>query len=127
MAGMKVGQECRGHNNVIRLRHVVGEQVRTIRIYVLTSNSSDGQLLYLDIKAGLAGSTISGLLNALSLTASLALGHGVPLEAILYEWMSLRFEPEGTTTDPACPRVGSIVDAVARHLRARYCPAPPAE
>lgn len=67
------------------------------------------------------GSTISGLLDALSITASLALQSGVPVETIVEKWARLQFAPSGTTTDPELPRVSSIVDAVARWLRLRYC------
>lgn len=112
--------DAHGTNGVIRLRYVAGEKVKLLRIYVLTSNYPDGRLADVTIKAGLAGSTISGLLNALSLTASLAIQHGVPLEALLGEWLNLRFEPEGTTADKTMPRVGSIVDATARYLAHRY-------
>ena len=81
----------------------------------LVSNASIG--------AGLTGSTISGLLDALSITASLGLQSGVQVETLVEKWGRMSFEPSGTTGDPDLPRVSSIVDAVARWLRARYCPA----
>ena len=49
------------------------------------------------------------------------------LNAITRQQVSIVSAQAGTTTDPELPRVSSIVDAVARWLRARYCPAPPAE
>lgn len=108
--------ERRGYTKRILLRYPGGE----LKIYVTTSTFADGRVGEIFLKADHAGSTISGLLDALSITTSLALQYGVPLETIVDKWTNLRFAPEGTTSDPAIPRVASIVDAIARWLRRRY-------
>jgi ribonucleoside-diphosphate reductase alpha chain len=93
-----------------------------LKIYVSTGEYTDGRVAEIFLKGDRAGSTISGLLDALSITASLALQSGVPVETLVEKWERMQFEPAGTTTDPELPRVSSIVDAIARWLRRRYCP-----
>ena len=61
------------------------------------------------------------------MTASLALQSGVSVEALMQKWERLQFAPAGTTTDPEIPRAASIVDAIARWIRRRYCQPPSAE
>lgn len=112
-----------GLTKVIKLIHTVPDgRTRVLKIYVNTGTFPDGSLGELFLKADKAGSTISGLLDALSITASVALQYGVPVETLIEKWGRMRFEPSGTTGDPAMPRVSSIVDAVARWLHSKYAP-----
>ena len=115
-ARRRLPPERQGRTKVIRLRHPGG----LLRIYVQTGEHEDGTLAEVFLKGDRQGSTISGLLDALSVTTSVALQHGVPLETIAEKWQRMQFEPSGTTDDKAMPRVSSIVDAVARWLLARY-------
>jgi len=112
----RLPEERRGLTKRIHLRHAHGD----LKIYVQTGTFADGTLGELFLKADRSGSTISGLLDALSMTASVALQYGVPVETLIGKWERLRFEPSGTTSDPKMRQVSSIVDAVARWLRARY-------
>jgi ribonucleoside-diphosphate reductase alpha chain len=107
--------ERTGLTKRIHLRHREGD----LKIYISTGTFPDGALGEVFVKADKAGSTISGLLDALSITASLALQYGVPVETIVEKWTNLRFDPAGTTTDPDMRQVSSIVDAVARWLSSR--------
>ena len=112
----RLPEERPGITKRIHLRHAHGD----LKIYIQSGEYPDGTLAEVFIKGDRSGSTISGLLDALSITASLALQYGVPVETLIEKWTNLRFAPEGTTSDPKLPRVASIVDAVARWLRDRY-------
>lgn len=123
----RLPSERAGHTKKICLRYRVEGVDAELDIYITTGEYPDGRLGEIFLKADQMGSTISGLLDALSVTASLALQSGVPAETLVEKWGRMQFSPAGTTGDPDLPRVSSIVDAVARWLRIRYCPAPPAE
>ena len=121
MARERLPETRKGRTKRIHLRYRVEGGEAELKIYVTTGEYPDGRLGELFLKADKAGSTISGLLDALSITASLALQSGVPVETLVEKWGHMQFSPAGTTTDPELPRVTSIVDAVARWLRLRYC------
>lgn len=110
--------ERHGLTKRIHLRHSHGE----LKIYIQTGCFPDGSLGEIFVKADRSGSTISGLLDALSITASVALQYGAPVATLVEKWTNLRFSPDGTTSDPQLPRVASIVDAVARWLARKYVP-----
>lgn len=112
----RLPEERPGLTRRIHLKHAHGD----LKIYVQTGTYPDGRLAEIFLKADKSGSTISGLLDALSITASLALQHGVPVETLIEKWSRMQFEPAGTTSDPEMRQVSSIVDAVARWLRRRY-------
>jgi ribonucleoside-diphosphate reductase alpha chain len=127
MARERLPATRKGRTKRIHLHYRVEGADAELKIYCSTGEYEDGRLGEIFLKADKAGSTISGLLDALSITASLALQSGVPVEVLVEKWARMQFEPSGTTTDPDLPRVSSIVDAVARWLRRRYCPPPAAE
>lgn len=112
----RLPDERPGCTKRIHLHHAAGD----LKIYVQSGEHPDGTIGELFLKADRSGSTISGLLDAISMTASVALQSGVPVETLIAKWSRMQFEPSGTTTDPAMPRVSSIMDAVARWLHARY-------
>ena len=111
-----------GRIKTIRLTYPVVGGHALLKIYVQAGEYADGRLGEIFLRGDCMGSTISGLLDALSITASLALQSGVPVETLVEKWERMQFAPAGTTTDPELPRVASIVDAIARWLRLRYCP-----
>jgi ribonucleoside-diphosphate reductase alpha chain len=121
MSRERLPAERRGLTKRIHLRYMTERGPEDLKIYVSTGTYPDGRLAEIFLKGDRTGSTISGLLDALSITASLALQSGVPVETLVEKWSRLQFSPAGTTTDPELPRVSSIVDAVARWLRLRYC------
>ena len=53
------------------------------------------------------GSVVSGFVDALALTMSVALQYGVPIEVLLSKYRHMRFEPQGQ------PNYTSLVDAFA--------------
>lgn len=74
------------------------------------------------LKADKMGTTISGLLDALSMSISVALQAGVPLEWFIQKMKNLQFEPSGTTNIPGIRMATSIVDGLARWLEMRFPP-----
>ena len=105
-----------GRTKRIHLQHVGGD----LKIYVQSGERADGSLAEIFMKADRCGSTISGLLDALSITASVALQYGAPVETLIDKWSRMRFEPSGLTADSEIRAVTSIVDAIARWLQIRY-------
>ena len=105
----------------IHLTSAREDKIKDLKIYITTGEYADGRPGELFIKADKSGTTIAGLLDALSVTTSLALQSGVPLETLMDKWANMCFEPSGTTSDPKLPRVTSIVDAISQWLRIRYC------
>jgi hypothetical protein len=77
------------------------------------------------LKADKMGSTISGLLDALSMSISVALQAGVPLEWFVEKMKNLQFEPAGTTNIPGIRKATSIVDGLARWLEIKFLPSQP--
>ena len=74
------------------------------------------------LKADRMGSTISGLLDALSMSVSVSLQAGVPLSWFVDKMKNLQFEPAGPTTDPKIGKATSIVDGIAKWLEYRFPP-----
>ena len=74
------------------------------------------------LKADKMGSTISGLLDALSMSISVALQAGVPLEWFVEKMKNLQFSPAGSTNIPGIRKATSIVDGLARWLEIKFLP-----
>ena len=74
------------------------------------------------VKLGKQGSTLSGLLDAFSISLSIGLQYGVPLEAYVGKFMNMRFEPAGMTDDDEIRFATSVVDFLARKLALEYLP-----
>ncbi len=74
------------------------------------------------VKLGKQGSTLSGLLDAFSISLSIGLQYGVPLDAYVGKFMNMRFEPAGMTDDEEIRFATSIVDFLARKLALEYLP-----
>jgi ribonucleoside-diphosphate reductase alpha chain len=100
----------------LTIRHAEGE----LDIYVIVGLYEDGTPGELFCKAGKMGGTVSGLLDALSISISLGLQHGVPLQSYTSKLRGMRFEPSGATPDPDIRIAGSIVDLVARWLDTKF-------
>lgn len=84
--------------------------------YLITSRTSDGCLAELEIRTAKHGSTLAGVMDALSQSITLGLRTGAPLDAYVSEFVDMRFAPAGVTDDPELPVASSIVDYVARRL-----------
>jgi ribonucleoside-diphosphate reductase alpha chain len=85
--------------------------------FYLTANpNDDGSLGEVFIKFGKQGSTLGGLLDAVSISVSIGLQSGVPLETFVSKYINMRFEPFGMTDDPDLTTVTSVLDYVFRRL-----------
>lgn len=97
-------------------------QVAGHKGYITVGLYEDGSPGEIFITMAKEGSTLSGLMDALAATASLALQHGTPLYALCRRLCYMRFEPSGPTDDPQLPFAHSVVDYVFRWLALRFLP-----
>jgi ribonucleoside-diphosphate reductase alpha chain len=66
------------------------------------------------------GSTISGLMDSLATSISLALQYGVPLRVLVNKFAHTRYEPSGFTGNKEIPIAKSITDYLFRWLALRF-------
>ncbi len=90
------------------------------RGYITVGLYPDGTPGEVFIKMAKVGSTISGLLDAIGILASILLQYGCPLSSICDKLERTRFEPDGYS-GPEFHFATSVLDYVFRYLRARYC------
>lgn len=92
--------------------------------YLTVGLTPDGKPIEIFLNISKVGSTISGLLNIWSITFSVGLQHGIPLEALCHSLIGTRFEPSGMTRNKKIPVASSITDYVCRYLINRFIPKP---
>lgn len=85
--------------------------------YAIISKYQEGHPAMLDVKGAKEGSIVNGLFDGLSLTTSLALQYGIPLDEIVSQWEGKRFEPSGFTENMDYPTVKSPLDYLARWVK----------
>ncbi len=66
------------------------------------------------------GSTISGLMDSLATSISIALQYGVPLKVLVDKFSHARYEPSGFTNNPDIPIAKSLSDYVFRWLGKKF-------
>lgn len=100
-------------------------------LYLTLGHYDDGNLGELFIDMSKEGSALSGTLDTIGTLFSVALQHGVPLEALTSKMIGQRFEPSGFVIHPSeRGRLGeehdpirsakSIVDYIGRFIHERY-------
>ncbi|MGH3624243.1 MAG: vitamin B12-dependent ribonucleotide reductase, partial [Sciscionella sp.] len=82
----------------------------------------DGQLGEIFVKLGKQGSTLAGVMDAFSMSISVGLQYGIPLEFYVSKFSNLRFEPAGMTDDPDVRIATSVLDYLFRRLALDYLP-----
>ena len=82
--------------------------------YITVGLYPDGQPGEIFLKMAKEGSTVSGLMDTLATSVSLALQYGVPLKDLVNKFAHVRFEPSGFTGNTEIPIAKSIVDYVFR-------------
>ena len=82
----------------------------------------DGDLGEVFLKLGKQGSTLAGVMDAFSISISIALQYGVPLEAFVSKFVNMRFEPAGMTDDKDIRMAQSMMDYIFRRLALDYLP-----
>ena len=91
-------------------------EIGRLKGYVTVGLYPDGRPGEVFIKIAQHGSTISGLVDAISVLTSLALQYGVPVENLARKFEFTRFEPSGWTPHPEIRRAHSLIDYVFRWL-----------
>ena len=88
--------------------------------YIHTGEYPDGSVGEMFLRFAKQGSTLDGLANALAVSVSIGLQHGVPLSAYVDQFLHTDFEPRGVTKDSEIPFATSVLDFVFRWLGNRY-------
>ena len=88
--------------------------------YVTVGEYEDGRPGEVFMKVSKQGSTLSGIMDAFSISISLGLQHGVPLATFVKKYTNMRFEPAGMTDDPDLRIAQSLVDYIFRRLAVDY-------
>jgi hypothetical protein len=98
-------------------------EIEDIKVYIQVGLYPDtNQPGEIFMKSDRMGSTISGLLDALSMSISIALQSGVPLTWFIEKLKNMQFVPAGPTSDPKIKYATSIVDGLAKWLEYRFPP-----
>jgi hypothetical protein len=90
--------------------------------YLTVARTPDGQVAEVTVRMAKQGSTLAGIMDAFSTTVTRGLQHGVPLEALVADYLGMRFEPSGLTDDPDIKQAGSVMDYVGRRLAFDHLP-----
>ncbi len=88
--------------------------------YVTVGLYPDGRPGEIFFRVTKEGSTVNGLMDALGISMSMALQHGVPLKDLVRKLARMRFEPAGMTNNPDVRFALSIPDYVARWLAGKF-------
>jgi ribonucleoside-diphosphate reductase alpha chain len=90
--------------------------------YMTSGAHEDGTLGEIFLKLGKQGSTLAGVMDAFSISISIGLQYGVPLETFVSKYTNQRFEPAGLTDDADIRMAQSVMDYVFRRLALDYLP-----
>jgi ribonucleoside-diphosphate reductase alpha chain len=90
--------------------------------YLHAGSYPDDGLGEIFIKLGKQGSTLAGVMDAFSMSISVGLQYGIPLEFYISKFSNLRFEPAGMTDDPDIRIATSVLDYLFRRLALDYLP-----
>jgi ribonucleoside-diphosphate reductase alpha chain len=111
-------QPLAAHRRMPRRRHGYTTLVTIgdADFYLTANPNEDGSLGEIFIKFGKQGSTLGGLLDAVSISVSIGLQSGVPLQTFVSKYINMRFEPFGMTDDADLSTVTSVLDYIFRRL-----------
>jgi ribonucleoside-diphosphate reductase alpha chain len=90
--------------------------------YMTASTYPDDGVGEIFLKLGKQGSTLAGVMDAFSLSISVGLQYGIPLESYVAKFTNLRFEPAGMTDDPDIRIATSVMDYIFRRLALDHLP-----
>jgi ribonucleoside-diphosphate reductase alpha chain len=88
--------------------------------YITVGMYADGSPGEIFVVMSKEGSVVSGLMDGLATSISLALQYGVPLRVLVSKFSHTRFEPSGFTNNPEIPIAKSILDYIFRWLASRF-------
>lgn len=90
--------------------------------YLTAGSYPDDGLGEIFVKLGKQGSTLAGVMDAFSMSISVGLQYGIPLEFYVQKFANLRFEPAGMTDDSDVRIATSVLDYLFRRLALDYLP-----
>ena len=90
--------------------------------YLTAGSHPEGDLGEIFLKFSKQGSTLAGIMDAFSISISLGLQYGVPLETYVKKFVNMQFDPSGMTNDPDIPFAKSPIDYIFRRLALDYMP-----
>lgn len=99
------------------------EDGRPLKAYLTTGLYSDGRLGEIFCVVAKEGTFVSGIMDALTYSMSVALQHGVPLEVFTRRFKYSKFDPSGMVQGaPSALRgfFGSVLDYIGRYLELRF-------
>ena len=88
--------------------------------YITVGMFEDGMPGEVFITMSKEGSTVSGLMDSLATSISIALQYGVPLKVMVDKFSHARYEPSGFTNNPDIPIAKSISDYIFRWLGKKF-------
>jgi ribonucleoside-diphosphate reductase alpha chain len=88
--------------------------------YITVGKYEDGTPGEVFIKMAREGSTLSGIMDGLAVSLSIALQYGVPLKALVDKLINTRFEPSGITQNSNIRFATSVLDYIGRWLGGRF-------
>lgn len=88
--------------------------------FLTVGQYDDGRPGEIFVSMSKQGSTLAGIMNALAVSVSHGLQHGVPFETYVKSFINMRFEPAGITDDPDFRIASSILDYAFRRVAADY-------
>lgn len=88
--------------------------------YLTVGEYEDGNPGEVFIRLAKQGSTLAGFMDALAISISHGLQHGVPLKDYVKSFLSMSFAPSGITDDPEIRTASSLMDYVAKRLALTY-------
>ncbi len=90
--------------------------------YLTAGSYPENGLGEIFVKLGKQGSTLAGVMDAFSMSISVGLQYGIPLEFYVSKFSNLRFEPAGMTDDPDVRIATSVLDYLFRRLALDHLP-----
>ena len=88
--------------------------------YLIVGLYDDGKPGEIFVHMSKEGSTMSGLINAIAVSVSLALQYGVPLSEFVRKFKHTSFEPSGYTNNPDLKVATSILDYLFSWLESKF-------
>lgn len=118
----------REHLPPVRKGYIHKVRIGGQKIYLHTGEYPDGRLGEIFLTASKSGTLLQALLDSFSISVSLSLQHGVPLEEYVEAFKHTKFEPSGCVSgDEGIKMASSILDWVFRELEINYLNKPAEE
>lgn len=80
--------------------------------YITVNKLPNGTAGEVFVKIAKCGSTVSGLMQALVTTLSIALQHGVPWEVLRSKYAGMRFEPRDDKYESLVDALAKVIDEI---------------